>query len=130
MFKRNKETGNKNCEIEADYGAKAKAKPVLHFCADDDTIETLFRTVVSVNQRSIHHNNNNNKELSKNFLKNIRARCFVQVMFFEITKQTESLVESADLLDVQILSQTNEKEQADLLDKHKERVENLPDEEN
>ena len=41
---------------------------------------------------------------------------------FESTKQTESLLESADLLDVQIRSQTNEKEQGDLLDKHKERV--------
>ena len=48
---------------------------------------------------------------------------------FEITKQTESLVESADLLDVQIPSQTHEKEQDDLLDNHTEGVENLPDEE-
>ena len=47
----------------------------------------------------------------------------------EITKQTYSLVESADLLNVQKPSQADEKEQGDLLHIHKERAENLPDEE-
>ena len=26
----------------------------MHFCADGDTIETVFRTIMSVNQLSIH----------------------------------------------------------------------------
>ena len=47
----------------------------------------------------------------------------------EITKQTYSLVESADLLNVQKPSQADEKEQGDLLHIHKERAENLPDDE-
>ena len=34
--------------------SKGGGKLSLHFCADGDTIETVFRTIISVNQLSIH----------------------------------------------------------------------------
>ena len=34
--------------------AKKGGKLSIHFCADGDTIETAFRTIISVNQLSIY----------------------------------------------------------------------------
>ena len=34
--------------------SKGGAKLSIHFCTDGDTIETVFRTIISVNQHSIH----------------------------------------------------------------------------
>ena len=34
--------------------SKGGGKLSIHFCADGDTIETVFRTIMSVNQISIH----------------------------------------------------------------------------
>ena len=34
--------------------SKGSGKLSIHFCADGDTIETVFRTIISVNQLSIY----------------------------------------------------------------------------
>ena len=34
--------------------SKGSGKLSIHFCANGDTIETVFRTIISVNQLSIH----------------------------------------------------------------------------
>ena len=34
--------------------SKGGGKPPTHFCADGETIETVFRTIISVNQRIIY----------------------------------------------------------------------------
>ena len=34
--------------------SKGGGKLSIHFCADGDTIETVFRTIISVNQLSIY----------------------------------------------------------------------------
>ena len=36
------------------FNSKGGGKPSVHFCADGDTIETVFRTNISVNQLSIY----------------------------------------------------------------------------
>ena len=33
---------------------KGKGKLSIHYCADHETIQTVFRTIVSVNQLSLH----------------------------------------------------------------------------
>ena len=87
--------------------SKGGEKLSFHFCADGDTIETVFRTIISVNQLSIY---GAVSELCEEY---------------SICQTSTGRLVVADLLvmtptsSVEILAQQN------LLQKHKERVENL-----
>ena len=82
----------------------------------------IFRTVVSANQLSVY---GAVADLCEEFvtpLSNTGKTCAVM-------EQSESIVTSADLLNIQRPLLTNEHAQGELLPNHKERVENLPDDE-
>ena len=90
----------------------------IHFCEDEPIIETIFRAVVSANQLSIY---GAVADLCEEFGNSL----FCAEKSFSSEKQTESMVKSADLLNIQRLLPTNEQAQGDLLSYHKERVQNL-----
>ena len=94
----------------------------IHFCADEPSIETIFRTIVSANQLSI---NGAVADLCEEFGDSL----FCAERSYAIEEQTESMVKSADLLNIQRPLPTNEQAQGDLLHSHQERVQNLSKEE-
>ena len=71
-------------------------------------IQTIFRTVVSANQLSIHGAVAHLCEVFGNSL-------FCAEKIYQIQEQTESMVKSADLLNCQRLLPTNDQAQGDLL---------------
>ena len=83
----------------------------IHFLADEPTIETIFRTIVSANQLSIH---GAVVDLCEEFSDSL----FCAETSYAIEKQTESMVKSADLLNIQRPLPTNEQAQGDLLHGH------------
>ena len=98
--------------------SKGGGRLSIHFCADCDTFETVFRTIISVNQLSI---NGAVSDLCEQYC-SCRARTWRPV----VAEQSDPLFAPADLLimtptpSIEILAQEN------LLQKHKERVEKLP----
>ena len=96
--------------------SKGGEKLSRHFCADGDTIETVFRTITSVNQLSIY---GAVSELCEEYSSCSSGRPVV-------AEQSDPHFAPADLLittptpSVEILAQEH------LLQKHKERVEKLP----
>ena len=96
--------------------SKGGGKLSIHFCADGDTIETVFRTIISVNQLSIY---GAVSELCDEYSA-CRTRRPV------LAGQSDPLFEPASLLmttptpSVEILAQE------DVLQEYKERVERLP----
>ena len=84
----------------------------LHFCADGDTIETVFRTIISVNQPSIY---GAVSDLCKEY-----SRCQTRTRRLVVAEQCDPLFEPANLLIMTPTAQEN------TLQNHKERVEKLP----
>ena len=86
----------------------------IHFCADGDTIETVFRTIISVNQLSIY---GAVSDLCEEY-----SSCQTRTGRLAVAEQSDPLFAPADVLimaptpSIEILAQEN------LLQKHKERV--------
>ena len=98
--------------------SKGGGKLSFHFCADGDTIETVFRTVIYVNQLSIY---GAVSDLCEEY-----RRCRTRTGRPVVAEQSDPLFAPADLL---IMTPTPSIEilaQQDLLQKYKERVEKLP----
>ena len=99
--------------------SKGGGKLSIHLCADGDTIETVFRTIISVNQLSIY---GAVSDLCEEY-----SSCQTRTGRLVVAEQSDPLFAPADLLimtptpSIEILAQEN------LLQKHKECVENLPD---
>ena len=90
----------------------------IHFCGDYDNVELLFRTIVSANQLSIYGA--------------VADRCEEFIPSFANTRRPIAMEKSesfADLLKTQRPLLTNEQAHWDMLQNHKERVENLPNDE-
>ena len=100
----------------------SKAKEVaplwIHFCADEDTIETVFRTVISVNQLSIYGAVSDVCELY--------STCQKRTERPELAGQSDPLFGPASLLMTTPTLSTEVHAQANLYEKYKERVERLP----
>ena len=96
---------------------KGGGKLSIHFCADGDTIELVFRTIISVNQLSIYG------AVSK--LCEEYCSCQTRTGRLVVAEQSDPHIAPADLLvttptsAIEILAQEN------LVQKHKERVEKL-----
>ena len=97
--------------------SKEGGKLSIHFCAHGDTIETVFRTIISVNQPSIY---GAVSDLCEEY-----GSCRTRKGRLVVAKQSDPHFAPADLLvttptpSIEILAQEN------LLQKHKEWVEKL-----
>ena len=87
----------------------------MHFCADGDTIETVFRTIISVNQLSIYG-------AASDWCDEDRA-CQARTEGPVLAGQSNPLFEPASLLMTAPTPSTEVPAQEDLLQKYKERVE-------
>ena len=76
----------------------------IHFCADEPTIETIFRTVVSANQLS-------NYGAVADLCEEFGDSLFCSERSYAIEKQIESMVKSADLLNIRRPLPTNQQVQ-------------------
>ena len=97
--------------------SKGGGKLSTHFCADGETIETVFRSIISVDQLSIYGTVSDLCEEYK--------ACHVRTGRPELTRQSDPLFEPASLLTKTPTPSTNDPAQEDLLQKYKERVESL-----
>ena len=97
--------------------SKGGGKLSIHFCADGDTIETVFRTVISVNQLSI---NGAVSDLCDEY-RICQARTGTPVL----AEQSDPKFEPASLLMKTPTLSTEDPAQEDLLQKYQERVERL-----
>ena len=89
----------------------------IHFCAGEGTIETVFRTIISVNQLSIYGAVSDLCEEYKT--------CHVRTVRPVMVRQSDPLfVLTSSLMKTPIPS-IDDSWQEDLLQKHKERVERL-----
>ena len=102
--------------------SKGGGKSSIHFCGDCDTEEVIIRTIVSVNQLSIYGAVADMWEEFVTPLTDTRKT-------YAVMEQSESTVTSADLLNLQRPLLTNEQSQGDLLQNHKEWVNNFPNDE-
>ena len=87
----------------------------IHFCADGDTIETVFRTIVSVNQLGIYG--------AVSDLCDEYRICQARTERFVLPGQTDPLFEPERLLMTTPTPSTEDPAQEDLLQKYQERVE-------
>ena len=101
--------------------SKENGKLSFHFCADEATIETNVRTIIFVNQLSIH---GALADLCEEFPQTLP----VPDKTYFVMERSESLVAPTDLFDIQKFP-THVQEQGDLLFHHRESVQNLSDEE-
>ena len=92
--------------------SKGGGKLSIHFCADERTIETVFHTVISVNQLSIY---GADSDLCEEY-----SRCQTRTGRLVVAEQSDPFFAPANLLIMTPTAQEN------LLQKHKERVEKLP----
>ena len=90
----------------------------IHFCADGDTIETVFRTIISVNQLSIY---GAVSELSEEY-----GTCRTRTGRPAVAEQSDPFFAPADLLIMTPTPSIEIPTQENVLQKHKERVEKLP----
>ena len=97
--------------------SKEGGKLSIHFCADGDTIGTVFRTIISVNQLSIH---GAVSELSEEY-----STCQTRTVRPVLAGQSDPLFEPAKLLITTPTSWIEIPAQENLLQKNKERVERL-----
>ena len=98
--------------------SKGGGKLSIHFCADEDTIETVFRTRISVNQLSIY---GAVSDLCEEY-----STCQTRTGRPVLAGQSDPLFEPARLLTTTPTPSIEVPAQENLLQKHKERVENLP----
>ena len=90
----------------------------VHFCADEGTIKTVFRTIISVNQLSIHG-------AVSDLCEEYRA-CQARKRRLVLAGQSDTLFEPASLLmNTPTPSIENPAQEEDLLQKYQERVEML-----
>ena len=103
--------------LEERSKAKEEENYLKHFCADGDTIETVFRTIISVNQLSIYGAVSDVCEEC--------STCQTRTVRLVLAGQSDPLFAPANLLimtprlSIEILAQEN------LLQKYQERVDKL-----
>ena len=95
--------------------SKGGGKLSIHFCADGDTIETVFRTIISVNQLSIY---GAVSDLCEEY-----SCCRTRTGRAVLAEQSDPLFAPADLLIMTPTPSIKIHAQENLLQKHKERVE-------
>ena len=98
--------------------SKGGGKLSIHFCAVGDTIETVFRTIISVNQLSIYG--------AVSDLREEKSSCRTSAGRLVVAGKSEPRFAPADLLLTTPTPSTEILAQENLLQKHKERVEKLP----
>ena len=98
--------------------SKGGGKLSIHFCADWDTIETVFRTIISVNQLSIY---GAVSDLCEEY-----SSCQTRTGRPVLAEQSDPLFAPADLLITAPTPSIEIPARENLLQKHKERVEKLP----
>ena len=96
---------------------KGGGKLSIHFCADQGTIETVFRTIISVNQLSIYG-------AVSDFCDEYRA-CQARTVRPVLAGQSDPLFVSTRLLITTPTPSTEVLAQENLLQKYRERVERL-----
>ena len=89
----------------------------IHFCADGDTVETVFRTIVSVNQLSIHG--------AVSHLCEKYSSCQARTVRPVLAGQSNPLFEPARLLITSPTLSTEVPAHGNSLQKYKERVDRL-----
>ena len=97
--------------------SKGAGKLSVHFCADGDTIETVFRTIISVNKLSIHG--------AVSDLCDEYGICQTSTGRLVVAEQSDPFSTPVDLLIMTPTSSGEIPAQENLLQKLKERVENL-----
>ena len=98
--------------------SKGGGKLSFHFCADGDTIETVFRTIISVNQLSIY---GAVSDVCEEY-----STCQISTGRPVLAGQCDQLFAPANLLTMTPTPSIEIPAQENLLQKHKERVEKLP----
>ena len=98
--------------------SKGGGKLSVHFCADGDTIETVFRTIISVSQLSIY---GAVSDMCEEY-----SSCQTRTRRPVLAEQSDPLFAPADLLVTTPTHSIEIPAQENLLQKHKERVEKLP----
>ena len=98
--------------------SKGGGKLSIHFCADGDTIETVFRTIISINQLSIY---GAVLDVCEEY-----STCHTRTERLVVAEQSDPLLAAADLLTTTPTPSIEAPAQENLLQKHKERVEKLP----
>ena len=94
--------------------SKGGGKLSLHFCADGDTIETVFRTIISVNQLSIY---GAVSDLCEEYI-----RCRTRTGRLVVAEQSDPSFASVELLIMTPTSSVEIPAPENLLQKHTERV--------
>ena len=89
----------------------------IHFCADGRTIETVFRTIISVNQLSIYG--------AVSDLCDEYSTCQARTERPALAGQSDPLIVPASLLTKTPTSSTDDPAQEDLFQKYQERMERL-----
>ena len=97
--------------------SKGGGKLSIHFCADEGTIETVFRTIVSVNQLSIYG-------AVSDLCEEYKA-CHVRTGRLVLAGQSDPLFVPTSSLMKTLAPSTDDPAQEDLLQKYQERVERL-----
>ena len=97
--------------------SKGGGKLSIHFCADGDTIETVFRTIISVDQLSIY---GALSDLCEEY-----SICQARTGRLVLAEQSDPLFEPASLLIMTPTPSIEIPAQENLVHKHKERVERL-----
>ena len=97
--------------------SKGGGKLSIHFCADGDTIETVFRKIISVNQLSIYG--------AVSDLREEYRACQARTVRPVLAGQSDPLFDPPSLLMTTPTPSTEVPAQEDLLQKYKERVERL-----
>ena len=97
---------------------KGGGKLSIHFCADGKTIETFFRTIISVNQLSIY---GAVSDLCEEY-----SSCQTRTVRPVVAEQSDPLFAPANLLIMTPRASIEIPAQENLLQKLKERVEKLP----
>ena len=95
--------------------SKGRGKLSIHFCDDGGTIETVFRTIISVHQLSIY---GAVSDLCEDY-----QACHVRTWRLVLARQSDPLFEPATLLTKTPTPSTNDPAQEDPLQKYQERVE-------
>ena len=97
--------------------SRGGGKLSIHFCADGRTIETVFRTIISVNQLSIYG-------AVSDLCEEYKA-CHVRTVRLVLAGQSDPLFVPTSLLTKTPTPSTDDPAQEDLLQKYQERVERL-----
>ena len=98
--------------------SKGGGKLSIHFCADGDTIETVFRTIISVNQLSLY---GAVSDVCEEY-----SLCQARTGRPVLTGQSDPLFEPAKFLMMTPRPSIEIRAQENLLQKYKERVERVP----